>query len=358
MKKQAQSLKTFLFLLTTSVLAGLLTGCGAADRSTSTYAEATYAYFETAAAKAAGNYNMSAQTYDREYQTNEMDGSESPLTSSTSILPVNSSRKLIRTVNLSVETTEFDQLVTNITTAVTELNGYIEQSDISGNSISSSYKNQRNASLTVRVPSNQLDSFVAQVSQQGNITYKSESTQDVTLQYTDIESRKTALNVEQERLWELLAKAESIESVIALEQRLSEIRYQLETMESQLRTYDNQVDYSTIYLNVNEVKIFTPTAPDSISQRIQKGFSANLEHVSTGLINFFVWFISCLPSFVLLAVIVFIIWLIINLIQKRCKKNANKLLHSKFRPASQNRNQHQNQQEPNQQDSNHQEQNK
>lgn len=361
MKKQAQYVTAF--LLTASVLTGLLTGCSRASHDTSAYAEATYAYADFASAKVARSNNSSTQTsveaeiaYDAEYQAGGMGGAESPLTSTTSIQPVNSSRKMIRTVNLSVETTEFDQLVTSITTAVTGLNGYIEQSDISGNSISNSYNNQRYASLTVRVPSNQLDSFVAQVSQQGNITYKSESTQDVTLQYTDIESRKTALNVEQERLWELLAKAESIESVIALEQRLSEIRYQLESMESQLRTYDNQVDYSTIYLNVSEVKVFAPVAPDSVGQRIQKGFSANLEHVATGLINFFVWFISSLPSFVLLAVIVFLLWVIIHLIQKGRKKKGTELRHTKFRPFSRNKNQQQNQQEPNQQKSDQQDQ--
>lgn len=340
MRKQTPYFKRF--LLTAAVLTGLLTGCASSKSNTSV--EATYAY--TDAAPAVGNYNMSAQTnvgaaedaYDREYQTTDMGETESPLTSTTLIQPVNSNRKMIRTVNLAVETTEFNQLITNITTAVAGLNGYIEQSDISGNSISSSYSNQRYASLTVRIPTDQLDSFVAQVSQQGNITYKSESTQDVTLQYTDIESRKKALTVEQERLWELLAKAESIESIIALEQRLSEIRYQLETMESQLRTYDNQVDYSTLYLTVNEVKVFTPTAPDSISQRIQKGFRGNLERVSTGLINFFIWFISSLPSIVLLAVIAFFLWLIIHLIQKRRKKKGTAPHRTKFHLFSRKKN--------------------
>lgn len=335
MKKRAQYLTAF--LLTALILTGILSGCGASRNSAT-------GYTETASAKAVRNYDGGApspmeaaqESYDYADQAAGMSEAETALTSTTSIQPIHSNRKMIRTVNLSVETTEFDQLITNITATVTGLNGYIEQSDISGNSISSSYSNQRYASLTVRVPSDHLDSFVAQVSQQGNITYKSESTQDVTLQYTDIESRKKALNVEQERLWELLARAESIESVIALEQRLSEIRYQLEAMESQLRTYDNQVDYSTIYLNVNEVKVFTPTAPDSVSQRIQKGFSANLGHVTTGLVNFFVWFISSLPSLVLLAVIVFLLWLLIHRITKH--------------PFSRKQKRQPKQKEPNQQD--------
>lgn len=329
MRRQEHYLTSFLFMLLISVY--LLSGCSSSKNSATFYAE-------TAAAQADRDFGTNQQTsVEPAEDAADMGEAESSLTSSTSILPANSNRKMIRIVNLATETTEFDQLLTNIAATITELNGYIEQSDISGNSLYSGYTNQRYASLTLRIPANQLDSFVAQVSQQGNITHKSESTQDVTLQYTDIESRKKALNVEQERLWELLAKAESIESIIALEQRLSEIRYQLETMESQLRTYDNQVDYSTVYLNVNEVKIFTPTAPDSVSQRIQKGFSANLERVATGLVNFFVWFISSLPSIVLLALIVFLMWMAIKLIRK-INKNKHPFLQKK---------KHQKKQEPN-----------
>ena len=129
------------------------------------------------------------------------------LTSGTAIQPVNSSRKLIRTVNLDVETTEFDSLLATLTQTVASMGGYIEQSDISGNSISDAQGSRRYAWLTARVPSNKLDSFVSQADEKGNITNKSENTQDVTLQYSDIESRKKTLAVEQDRLWDLLAKA-------------------------------------------------------------------------------------------------------------------------------------------------------
>lgn len=253
-------------------------------------------------------------------------GSGAGLTSSTTIQPVNTGRKLIRTVSLNVETTDFIKLLDSLTQAVTSMGGYIEQSDISGNSISDS-QDRRNAYLTVRVPSNKLDGFVAQVDAEGNITNKSENTQDVTLQYSDIESRKKTLAVEQERLWDLLAQADSMDAVIALESRLSEIRYQLETMESQLRTYDNQVDYSTVMLNINEVKVFTPTAPDSVLTRIHKGFSRNLKNVGNGAVNFMVWFLSSLPVLVVFAAIAGTAYIILHRIthkipRKQKQKNA------------------------------------
>ena len=234
--------------------------------------------------------------------------------------PLQTARKLIRTVNLSLETTEFDALLDTLTRVVNEAGGYMEQSDISGSSISSSPGKRRYAYITARIPSDKLDSFVAEVGSHGNITEKSESTEDVTLNYADIESRKKTLNVEQERLWDLLAKADSIESVIALETRLSEIRYQLESMESQLRTYDNQVDYSTVHFNINEVQVFTPTQPGSVFVRIQKGFSRSITDIRDAAVNLFVWFFSNLPAPAVFAVITGILFVVIKIILKRLVK--------------------------------------
>ncbi len=229
-------------------------------------------------------------------------------------------RKLIRTVNLNVETTEFDNLLTGIRQFVDACGGYIEQSDLSGKSISGG-SGRRYASITARVPSTQVDAFLSQMNEKSNITYRSENVQDVTLQYTDIESRKKSLTIEQERLWELLEKADSLDAVIALEERLSEIRYELERFESQLRTYDNQVDYSTVYISIDEVAVFTPTEPDSVMTRIQKGFTRNLKNVGNGFVDFFVWFVSSLPTLLVWTVLIVIIVLIVRALIKRFRRN-------------------------------------
>lgn len=88
------------------------------------------------------------------------------------------------------------------------------------------------------------------VSEIGNVTQKNESVEDVTLQYVDVESRKKALETEQERLMELLSSAENMEDLLAIESKLSEVRYELENYGSQLRMLDNQIDYSTVNVDV------------------------------------------------------------------------------------------------------------
>lgn len=308
--------KTFALILMAAAAAGLATGCGAGSKAPSTMAAET-----TATAMDYGRIDGNAYLGPGESvemaEDPAMEAEASGLTSTNTVQPVATSRKLIRNVNLSVETTSFDTLISNLTAAVTGFGGYVEQSDISGNSVSSSYDGNRYAYLTMRVPSDKLDRFITQVEEQGNITNKSETTQDVTLQYSDIESRKKSLSIEQERLWALLEKADTLEAVIALEARLSEIRYQLESFESQLRTYDNQVDYSTVYLNISEVKVFTPTTPDSVITRIQKGFTRNLNHVANGLVDFFVWLVSSLPTLILLAVIAALAFLLVRFVSRR-----------------------------------------
>ncbi len=97
-------------------------------------------------------------------------------------------------------------------------------------------------------------------------------------------------------------------------------------MESQLRTMDNQVDYSTVSLNINEVTILTPTKPDSFLVRIQTGFMKNIENVFAGLLDFVIWFIASVPIFILVAIIGFIIGIFIKLISKKAKnKKAAKI---------------------------------
>lgn len=205
-------------------------------------------------------------------------------------------RKLIRTIDMDVETDGFDSLLSHIGTRIKELGGYVEESNTSGRRASRQNEQvPRSAYLTARIPSDKLDQFVTTVEENGNVVNKSENTQDVTLKYSDLESRKKSLTIEQERIWELLEKADTLEAVITLEERLSEIRYSLESMESQLRLYDNQVDYSTVTLRINEVTVFTPTAPETVWQRIGSSFSRNMNAAVTAVTNLFIAVVAGSP---------------------------------------------------------------
>lgn len=344
-------------MLTSAVFLALasasLTGCGAA--SASSYKAETAAAYDTSAGMPASLYksstsfsnNAEAETYaaagnheaaleDSSTDSGSAELSQEavlsqevsnpatdPARTSDEAAPVE--RKLIRNVSMHLETREFDALTKSISDAVTFFGGYMEQSDVSGNSLYwSDERSSRYSNLTARIPENKLDAFLTEVSGQGNVTYKNESVQDVTLQYTDITSRKKTLQMEQDRLWELLEKAESIDAVIALEARLSEVRYQLESIESQLRTLDNQIVYSTVYLSIQEVQVLTSTDPDTIPVRIQKGLSRSFNTLKISSVDFLVWFISSLPILAVFAVLVFIAVIIFKKPLKRRKTRKQK----------------------------------
>lgn len=230
-------------------------------------------------------------------------------------------RKLIRNMNLEVETTSFDELIQSVQKKVASLQGYIEQSDISGNSITNQGRpSKKYAHLTLRIPANSLNSFISQVESEGNVTYKSENVSDVTLQYSDIESRLKTLRMEQERLWELLAQANTTESIILLEQRLTEVSSEIESCESRLRHFDNSVTYSTVYLNISEVDIESPTQPETAWQQIQRGFTRNLIDLMDALTQFFIGLLSNIPVILFILILAAVVIAVFKKIRNRRQK--------------------------------------
>lgn len=222
-------------------------------------------------------------------------------------------RKLITTVNMDVETRQFDEAVAQLETRIAEMGGYVESMDTYNGSRYSGSAGSRHSDMTVRIPQARLREFLTAVSEVSNVVRRSESVNDVTLSYVDMESRRDVLRTEQSRLLEFLDRAETIEEIITLEERLSNVRYQLESMESQLRTLDNKVDYATVRLSVSEVRELTPVEEPTLGERISEGFMGSLRNIRDGLTELFVWFIIGSPYLLiwglLAGAVLLVIWL-------------------------------------------------
>lgn len=327
MKKK--SMKYIGVVLVAGLMMAALTACGGAG------GKGMYAYEEAASDTAAydtggGFYASEAKAEYAEEAVGE-EGSAGPEVSE----PVASDRKLIKNVTLSVETEQFDKLLPSIEQQVTALGGYIEEmsSFSRGNEYSKDYqgtKYLRYATMTVRIPRQNLEAFLQDVGEQTNVKSRSENVTDVTLQYVDLESHKKALLTEQDRLLELMEQAESVEDIIAIEGRLSEVRYQIESMEAQLRTYDNQIDYSTVYLNVDEVEHYSPSEGASTGERIRSGFRESVEGVGLGIREGAIWFVINIPYLFIWVVLIAVVIVILRLLLKiRTKRAAKRSYHTK-----------------------------
>ena len=324
MKKRNLEAKIITGLLTAGMVFSL-TACGSAAGGKYGISDLMDADFvvsssnETAAA--------SAESYDSGFGTDTAGkyaenaaGTDTAVTEEGAVSAATTERKLIKNVDMNVETREYDKLLASVENKVTELGGYIESLDAYNGSSYYNYRSTRNANMTIRIPKDRLDEFLNTVSDLGNVTSRSENVQDVTLTYVDLESHRDALQTEQERLLQLLEQAESIEDIITIEQRLSDVRYQLESMESQLRSYDNQVDYSTVYLYIDEVEVYTPVEEETAWERISAGFMDSLKSIGEGMKEAAIWFVIHIPYLVIWAIVIVILVLILKKIKKRTKR--------------------------------------
>ncbi|MCR5283674.1 MAG: DUF4349 domain-containing protein [Lachnospiraceae bacterium] len=242
---------------------------------------------------------------------------------------VATNRKLIKRVNLTAETQEFDKLTRFIEKRVEELGGYMESSDVYSGSLYNGGRT-RNASYTARVPVAKMNELVNAVGENSNITNKSESAEDVTLEYVDNKSRKEALEVEMDRLMEILKQADDVDTIIELERRITDVRYEIQNLESRLRTYDNLVDFATVNITVTEVEVYTPEPVKKQSdwERMTQGFMHSLKSLGRGILDFLIAIVIDLPYLILwggiIAVIVLIVRKFIKGKDKRAEKRAAK----------------------------------
>lgn len=226
-----------------------------------------------------------------------------------------SSRKLIRTFDLDAETTDFDNLVAQLQQETQNLGGYVENSYVNGNSYYT--ENSRYASLTLRIPKDKTDDFLGTVGEMANVTSRSENVEDVTLTYTDLKSHVEALQAEQEQLMKLMEQAKTVEDTMSIQSRLTDVRYELESYMSQLKVYDNQVDYDTVNISIQEVKNETPTGELSIGQKMLNGLENSLRAIAESAKNLCIWFVASIPYFVILFAVIFAVVSIIKKIRKK-----------------------------------------
>ena len=232
-------------------------------------------------------------------------------------------RKLIKTVDLNAETEDLDALLEAVTQRVTELGGYVENQRVYNGSAYSS-RRSRSASMTIRIPADMLEGFVDHVASHTNIVSRYVNVDDVTLTYVATESRVAALETEQARLLELMAKAETMSDLLEVEARLTDVRYELESVTSQMNVLKNQVSYGTVNLNVDEVVEYTPVEEETFWQRISGGFMDSLRGIGDGIVECTVFVLANLPYLLLIgAGVAAIVFLAKRSIRKRkAKKNS------------------------------------
>ena len=170
----------------------------------------------------------------------------------------------------------------------------------------------------IRVPKDKVLAFKSELDGIGNIINESTTKEDVTKQYRDSKSRLKVVEIKEERILALLAKAEKIEDIIKLENQLSETIYEKESLKAELINIDDQVDFSTLEINIQEVEKLTnqDTVKTSFGTRVANAFNNSLFSFKKTLEGLIISIIYILPFAVIIAII---IYFVVKLLRKKDK---------------------------------------
>lgn len=222
-----------------------------------------------------------------------------------------SGTKIVRTADITLASTSFDEDVEALTRLTQELGGYVSSVNVSGEA---SQRKDRVAYYSLRIPSDRLDEFLNGVEGIGRVTSRYETATDMTTQYSDTQMRLTTQQTKMERLNELLKQATDVSDLLEIESEIANTQYTIDQLESSLRTIDRNVDRSDVSVTLWEQSAgeTAQTAELTLWQRIGSGFEASVNGLAAFGQNLLVFLAMLLPVLVPLALLAVALWLILR----------------------------------------------
>lgn len=319
--------KSIALLLCLLLLGAMLAGCGAKSEESLT--------MDSAASTAAGApvempeeeiMYEEAATEEAVAQTTADLGMTATTASAEPETITDIGEKIIYSADLYLETTEFDRALAELDAMVTEVGGYVQQSSVDGstryNDDGTTSVVDRYAYYTIAVPSGKFESVLSKTGEIGNVISQQRYAENISSQYTDTEARVESLEVQEERLLAMMKETTDIESLIALEARLAEVTYEIESYQRTLNDWDRRVAYSTLYISLQEVEIYTPTVPvtRTFSERLGDAFSDGWSSFGRSVQGFVLGLAELLPVLILLGVVTAAVLIIVRRARRNKKK--------------------------------------
>ena len=218
-------------------------------------------------------------------------------------------RKLIKEFTLDVETKDYDNYINSVRTTISSSGGYIESSNESNTS------DFRRFTATIRIPVEKAEGFTQSVSSNVTVKNRSESVEDVTEQYVDIEARIKVYKAEEESLIEIMKQAGNVTDLLSVKESLADVRAKIESYTAQLKSLENQTDYSTIRLTVYEVEREVKT--EGYWSRIWNNVINGFKNVGKMITSVFAFALSAIPYLIVPAVVAVIVVIIVRRVKKK-----------------------------------------
>lgn len=226
--------------------------------------------------------------------------------------------KLVYKCYVDIETLDFDKSYAALQDMMEKYNCVISSETFGDESISyfydsyysssSKYKTGRTDEIVIRVPSANYKSFISEYGELGNVTSKTQTVDNITQEYYDTTSQVEGLKAEMERLEIMMSQATEIEDMITINQAITELQSEINSLTTYIRTMDSDVAYSYVTMSLREVLEYS-----EVEQSVKKNtFIDRLKNqcVDTwkGFLNFLenllFAIISLIPAIVIIGIIV------------------------------------------------------
>ena len=225
-------------------------------------------------------------------------------------------QKIIRTASLTLKTTAFEETLAGLNALTTRYGGRVAYLYRYGDAESGE---ARTATLTLRVPAERLDDFLAGAGEVGRVTSLTQERQDVTESYYDTQSRLETQQAKMERLRALMDSAQNVSDLIEIENAVADTQYTIDSYTGRLKNYDHQVEESTVRVTLQEVRV-AQSEDAGLGRRIVEGLKDSLTEGWEFFRDMLVAVLALLPWLIVVGAVVLVVVKIRKNHQKRSEE--------------------------------------
>ncbi|MBV1758898.1 MAG: DUF4349 domain-containing protein [Dethiosulfatibacter sp.] len=232
--------------------------------------------------------------------------------------------KIIKTGYLSLETENYDELLTLVTQQVQVYGGFVEVSETYTNQYSyfdsgtNKRINLKNGFMRILIPQELFYEGFNFFAENGEVVSKRTNEADMTKYFYDMENKVKNLEIQEERLRELFDRAENITEIMQIESELARVRSQIDSYTMELQDISYRADMATITLEIREIQGKDTIRPvdDNLWQRAKESFTKSINGLIEAFENLVVYAFAAIPVILIVLVIVIIVALVIKKIRK------------------------------------------
>jgi hypothetical protein len=216
------------------------------------------------------------------------------------------SRKLIKSARIRTKVDNLEEAAALVEAVMEHYQAYASDSSV--------YDTSKR--YTLKIPSAHYESALREFGAIGKIVSQSETVEDATLQYYDLDGR---LNTRLELLKTFqayLGKAKTIDEIMTVEKRIAELQQEIDWYGSQLTSLSHLIDYATISLELEGPASESAYYKPSITDRIAELFRSSADVVSTAVVILLGIVMYGIPALFILILLFWILFGRIGLIRK------------------------------------------